>query len=99
MRTHITRDTQQTHTNTLLLTYLQFRFMELPVFSLATLVEVTPLKGVGIPRVNQSGDRSFFRRSGAGSWAPGTKAVPLGFTFLGFRVFDHVVVGEVAPSH
>ena len=69
--------------------------MELPVFSLATPVEVAPLKGVGIPRVNQSGDRSSFRR-GSGSRAPGTKATPLGFTFLGFRVFDHVVVGEVA---
>ena len=67
--------------------------MELSVFSLATLVKAAPLKGVGVPSVSQSGDESSFRR-GAGKLALGTKAIPLDFTFLGFRVFAHVVVGE-----
>lgn len=69
---HISHEThsKHTYTNTLLLTYLQFQFMELSVFSLATLVKAAPLKGVGVPSVSQSGDESSFRR-GAGKLGPG----------------------------
>ena len=74
---------KHTYTNTLLLTYLQFRFMELPVFSLATLVEAAPLKGVGVPSVSQSGDESSFRRRGSGKLGPGYQSRSSWLYFFG----------------
>ena len=60
--------------------------MRLPVFSLAVLVETSPLKGVGLPGVNQS---EAGPHSGEGDWeaGPSTKVTLLGFALLGFRVF------------
>lgn len=69
--------TGHTYTKTLLVIYLKFKCMRLPVFSLAILVETSPLKGVGLPGVNQSeagphsGERDWEagpRYQGRSSW-------------------------------
>ena len=57
--------------------------MELSVFSLATLVEAAPLKGVGVPSVSQSGEEESFRKRGAGKLGPGYQSRSSWLYFLG----------------